>query len=203
MKTTVKNSIAAGCVFAGFIAPGYSCSDPVGASTTNVFTGNIAHSSEVSGFMIFLDISVPSSSTCYQADNLKTYKNAGPGIGSLFKSDEFRVTNYVGIDNTLGVSLNLALETDTEKLLVLKDSFIYGETSDLAKDCPDGSGSATGADCYCKEKMGHMSTIATRTGKEPPHIPMASARPVFKAKSYSTWSSKATLDNVHFFNFKS
>jgi len=84
VKTTVKNSIAAGCVFAGFIAPGYSCSDPVGASTTNVFTGNIAHSSEVSGFMIFLDISVPSSSTCYQADNLKTYKNSGPGIGVLF-----------------------------------------------------------------------------------------------------------------------
>ena len=29
-KTTVKNSIGAGCPFAAFIAPGYSCSDTVG-----------------------------------------------------------------------------------------------------------------------------------------------------------------------------
>ena len=43
-------------------------------------------------------------------------------------SNEVRFANLVSVDNTLGVSLNLAGETDVQKKVTLKDSFIFGET---------------------------------------------------------------------------
>jgi hypothetical protein len=58
-KTSVTNSIVAGCPYAGFIAVGYSCNDPVGESTTNVFKDNVAHSVDGNAFCIFPDIALP------------------------------------------------------------------------------------------------------------------------------------------------
>ena len=43
-KTSVTNSIVAGCPFAGFLAPGYSCNDTIGESKSSVFKNNVAHS---------------------------------------------------------------------------------------------------------------------------------------------------------------
>lgn len=43
-KTSVTNSIVAGCIFAGFLAPGYSCNDTIGDSKSHVFKNNVAHS---------------------------------------------------------------------------------------------------------------------------------------------------------------
>jgi hypothetical protein len=60
-------------------------------------------------------------------------------------TDEVRFSNIVSVDNTKGISINMAKETDKEKISLFKDSFVYGESSDLAKDCPDGYGNATGA----------------------------------------------------------
>ena len=120
----------------------------------------------------------------------------------LYDTQEARFTNIVSIDNTLGLTINSSGETDTEKLLTLKNSFIYGETADLAKDCPDAAGGSTGAECYCKQKMGHMGSVTLKNSKTF-HIEMMSARPVYKCKSYSTWNSKAVLENVNFINFKS
>ena len=99
--------------------------------------------------MIFPDPSVSTSGTCYQGDGLKAYKNGQGGIGVLYDTQEARFSNIVSIDNTLGLTINSSGETDTEKLLTLKNSFIYGETADLAKDCPDHAGGSTGANCYC------------------------------------------------------
>lgn len=72
-------------------------------------------------------------------------------------TNEVRFSNIVSVDNTLGISLNVAGETDTEKIVLFQDSFVYGETNDLAKDCPDKFFGNTGANCICKDKMGHMS----------------------------------------------
>lgn len=55
-KTTVINSIVAGCFYVGFLAPGYSCTDPVGQSSTIVFKNNVAHSIDGSGFCVFPDV---------------------------------------------------------------------------------------------------------------------------------------------------
>lgn len=120
----------------------------------------------------------------------------------LYDTNEARFSNVVSIDNRLGLTINSSGETDTEKLLTLKNSFIYGETADLAKDCPDAAGGSTGADCYCKAKMGHMGSVTLKSPKTP-HIEMMSSRPVYKCKSYHTWNSKSVLENVNFINFKS
>lgn len=178
-KTSVTNSIVGGCPYAGFIAVGYGCADPVGGSTTNVFKNNVSHSVNGSGACIFPDPALASGKTCYQGSDFIAYKNAQASIGVMQTTDEARFTNIVSIDNTLGVSINLSGETDIEKKAVFKNSFVYGETPDLANDCPDGSGSATGAECWCSDKMGHMSSVAPRKDKEP-HNPMKSSRPVYK-----------------------
>lgn len=201
-KTSVTNSIVGGCPYAGFIAVGYGCADPAGGSTTNVFKDNVAHSVDGSGACIFPDPGLSSGKTCYQGSDFKAYKNSQASIGVMQETNEARFSTIISVDNTLGVSINLSGETDVEKKAVFKNSFVYGESSDLAKDCPDGSGSATGADCYCQDKMGHMSTLNPRNDK-PPHNPSASARPVYKQKSYSTWNAKAIIENVQFINFKS
>lgn len=198
--TNVTNSIVAGCPYAGFIAPGYSCNDPVGNSKTNVFKDNVAHSVKGSGFCVFPDVALADKKTCYQGSDFKAYKNEEAGIGVMPTTDEVRFSNIVSVDNTLGISINLSGETDNEKKSIFKDSFVYGESSDLAKDCPDGSGSATGASCFCHDKIGHMSAQITRQGKSP-HNNSRPSRPVYMPVDYATWNSRSVVTNVAFSNF--
>jgi len=75
--------------------------------------------------------------------------------------NEIRFSKLISVDNVKGVAFNVGIETDVEKKLKLSNSYIYGESATLAQDCPDGSGSATGALCSCPEKMGVMSFGAT------------------------------------------
>lgn len=63
--STWKNSIVAGCPFAGIIAPGYSCNDTVGQSKSLVIMNNIAHSSEKSGWIFFPNPNLSDSTTCF------------------------------------------------------------------------------------------------------------------------------------------
>jgi hypothetical protein len=129
----------------------------VGSSVSNIFKNNVAHSVHGSGFCIFPDTSLSDYLTCYQGSHLFAYKNEQAGIGVMQKTDEARFSNIVSVDNTLGISINLAGETENEKVSKLSDSFVFGETSSLAKDCPDGISGTTGAWCDCSDKMGYMS----------------------------------------------
>lgn len=201
--SSVINSRVGGCPYAGFLAPAYGCADPVGASTTNVFKNNVAHSVDGSGAAIVPDPKQATHKTCHQGSHFAAYKVSQGGIGTMQTSDEVRFSNIISVDNTLGLAINLSGETDKEKLITLQNSFIYGENTDIAKDCPDGvGGSATGANCYCAAKMGHMNSSFVRKDKDP-HNPSASARPVHKIKSYHTWNGKAITKNTTFKNFKS
>lgn len=193
--TTVINSIVAGCPYVGFLAPGYGCGDVVGESSTNVFKNNVAHSSENSGAVIFPDPGVPAHKTCYQGSHFAGYKNAHASIGVLQQTDEARFSNIISIDNDLGITLNVAGETDVEKVVKFTDSHVWGEGTDMAKNCPTLTGS-----CICNERMGHMNSSNIRA-KKTPHNPMMSARPVWKPKDYSTWLAKAIVENVHFHQF--
>jgi len=112
------------------------------------------------------------------------------------------MSNMVMIDNQLGVSMQGAGETDNERKLIFKDSFVYGEGTDIASDCPDGTTGTTGANCYCPDKYGLMSFGSNRKGKTL-HITSASARPIYKIKSYSAWNTKVEITDVNFINFKS
>ena len=63
--STWQNSIVAGCPFAGFIVPGYSCTDPVGKSTSHVIMNNIAHSNDGSGLVLFVDPAISDLKKCF------------------------------------------------------------------------------------------------------------------------------------------
>ena len=149
-------------------------------------SGNVAHSNDGSGLVLYPDQNILSAvKDCFQGSDFKGYKNNGSSVATFFDSNEVRFSNLVSVDNVKGVSLMVGLETDFEKKMKLSNSFIYGESTTLAKDCPDGSGSATGANCSCPDKMGVMS-FGTATGSKHSdwHIPSASKRPIHKIKSY-------------------
>jgi len=59
--SSITNSIAAGCAFAGFVAPGHACDNP----DSQTFRNNVAHSSERAGAHIYPDPADSSSSKCY------------------------------------------------------------------------------------------------------------------------------------------
>lgn len=66
----LTNSIAAGCPFAGFIAPGHECGE---SDTQDNFRGNVAHSVDGSGGHI-TPVS-NSHKTCYEGSHFTAYKN--------------------------------------------------------------------------------------------------------------------------------
>jgi hypothetical protein len=69
---TITNNIAAGSVFAGFVAPGHECGTE---GTQTNFKGNVAHSIQGTGAHIYPDSSVPShGSTCYAGSHFSAYK---------------------------------------------------------------------------------------------------------------------------------
>lgn len=59
-QVSFTNSIVAGCAFAGLIAHGYSCNDPVGESKTTVIKNIVAHSIHGSGVSMIPDSFVAS-----------------------------------------------------------------------------------------------------------------------------------------------
>ena len=179
--------------------PGYSCSDTVGQSSTNVFKDNVAHSVDGSGALIYPDKTVATSQTCYQGSHFAAYKNKQAGIATHYSPMEIRMSNMVMIDNKLGVSLQGGGETDKERKLVFKDSFVYGEGDDIPSDCPEGADGS--ADCFCPTKYGIMS-FGSNHGTKSLHIPDASPRPIYKIKSYAAWNTKITIDDVEVINFQ-
>lgn len=86
-------------------------------------------------------------------------------VSSFFNTNEIRFSNLVSVDNVKGVALLAGVETDAEKKIKLSNAFIFGEATNLAQDCPDGSGNATGANCLCTDKMGVMSFGASKGSK--------------------------------------
>lgn len=168
----------------GFKTPLYSCSDPVGASTSNVFMNNIAHSVKETGVAFYDPGNI---GDCSQASHFSAYKNNGTGIvsGGANKSV---LSNMVSVDNSAGLRMSLRGETDIESVTHLKDSYFYGQNADLASDCPDGiNGSATGANCSCVAKTGYSCSDFLQGGQD----------------SYATWDAKAVIENTTFQNFKS
>lgn len=68
---TITNSLAFGCVYAGFVAPGHDCDDHL---SQQKFRNNIAHSVDGSGAYIFPDATGNSHHTCYEGSHFAAYK---------------------------------------------------------------------------------------------------------------------------------
>jgi len=186
---TVTNSIAAGCVFAGFVVPGHDCD----ASDSSTIYGNVAHSSQSEGHIVIPNKNGNGHSTCYEGSNLAAYKCAHTGLTTYFNSKEIRMRKMVMIDNTLGVNILTAGETD-KQLSVLLDSDIYGEGG--SDDCPKKH------DCYCpRQKMGYMPFCGNHNGAKAFHITNSSPWPMHHIMSYGSWASASDAYQVRFHNF--
>ena len=79
---TFTNNIAAGCKFAGFIAPGHDCGD----SNDRSFYGNVAHSVEGYGWYGYPN-PAKSTSKCVELSNFSGYKNIDPCVQTFLNSD--------------------------------------------------------------------------------------------------------------------
>jgi len=119
------------------------------------------------------------------------------GIEGQFNTDEYRMTNVHLVDNQLGISLQTGGANKDGRKVRVTNSVIYGESPDIAQDCPESP-----HDCHCPKKGGFMlagSNFASKT----PMIISKSALPMHKIKSEATFGSIAEIDNVEFKNFKS
>lgn len=131
--------MAAGCIYAGFVAPGHDCGL---ADSQDNFRGNTAHSVDGSGAHIFPDPSVSDHSTCYAGSHFNGYKCRDHGVSTMFKTKETRMSDMVSIDNGMGMTVQNAGSFD-RSVTTLRNSIVYGEQADLADDCPAGH------DCWC------------------------------------------------------
>lgn len=127
----MTNSIAAGCIYAGFVVPGHDCGM---ADTQDNFRDNVAHSSDMGGAYIFPDVTGTDHHICYEGSHFAAYKVGMTGAASHFVSQEIRFSNMVMIDNTLGINVLTSGEESTQ-LSILNDSEIYGAAG--SDDCPD------------------------------------------------------------------
>ena len=100
-RSSVTNSIATGCVFAGFIAPGNDCSD----TPSTKFRNNVAHSNQRVGAHIYPDPSSSQSGACYEGSNFSAYKNRDGGLTTMYSTADLRMRDMVFIDNQNGVCL--------------------------------------------------------------------------------------------------
>jgi len=87
-NSRITNSIATGCAFAGFVAPGDDCE----SSDPSKFSGNVAHSNERTGAHIYPDPASSSSSSCYQGSNFSAYKNRDGGLTTMYKTRDLRMS---------------------------------------------------------------------------------------------------------------
>jgi len=99
-NVVVKDNIAAGCMFSGFIAPGHTCGSYEVADQN--FRGNVAHSIEGSGARIYPNPSVPAHKTCYEGSYFSAYKCDLEGVVTHDITLEIRMTNMQFVDNEAG-----------------------------------------------------------------------------------------------------
>jgi len=72
-NVVVHDNIAAGCKFAGFVAPGHKCANYETAEQN--FKGNVAHSVSGHGARLFRNPSVSEHATCWEGSYFSAYKN--------------------------------------------------------------------------------------------------------------------------------
>lgn len=74
---SVTNSIAAGCVYAGFVVPGADCGSQADQTS---FRDNVAHSIEGDGAFIVPDVKGDNHATCYEGSHFSAYKCTQTGV---------------------------------------------------------------------------------------------------------------------------
>lgn len=195
----VTNNIAAGGIYAGFIAPGHDCGD----SANSKFYGNVAHSiggpKMGHGILIYPDSNNAKHSECVEGSYNAAYKNYYQGAYSYQETKHVIFSHFTMIDNRAGFGASArqgAYQPSdyADVILEFNDNIIFGECE--ASDCPkDGS--------FCKpvEKNGFLMNGATHSDKDL-HVEDMSPLPIPKIKSLSVWGTRVFLNRNEFKNFK-
>jgi len=129
-EVTFTDNIAAGCMFAGFVAPGHECGDDEQQS----FRNNVAHSSAGYGAYLYPNPAHKTTKKCFEISHFAAYKNKEPCVVTFLNTEEHRAHDLTCIDNEKGISLNTAEMERDEVLISLSDSYIFGQTE--SEDCP-------------------------------------------------------------------
>jgi hypothetical protein len=132
-----KNNIAAGCEYAGFVAPSI---ETCGGSFAN-YTGNVAHSSTRYGTYAYVNPVSTTSATCAEWGHWAAYKTQEACAVSIFKTTQQKVHHITCIDVQEGLSPNYGGEETEAAEVIVEDSWFFGES--LSKDCPSRDA------CWC------------------------------------------------------
>jgi len=97
---TITNNIVAGCKYVGYTAPAHDCDDPSG--TDHTISGNVAHSVNWNGVIVFPDPG-RSQSSCYHGSGHTAYKAGEASVIGYSAVATFILDNIVSIDSALGV----------------------------------------------------------------------------------------------------
>ena len=192
--SSIQNSIVAGVIYGGYVAPGHECGD----TGSNKFRNNVAHSIAGAGAFIFPDPAVSSSLSCYEGSYFSAYKCIQGPLTTNYVTDELRIRNMLFVDNFMGVSLNVDGESDLKKIRMY-DSEIYGEVDDVNDDCPN---TADLQNCWCLNKMGMMLFHFSVKFKAL-HPNWENELPIWDVVGNSIWGGDVELNNVNFNRFSS
>mmetsp|Transcript_470 Transcript_470/g.739 ORF Transcript_470/g.739 Transcript_470/m.739 type:complete len:328 (-) Transcript_470:1011-1994(-) len=187
--TVFKNNIAAGCAFAGFVAP----STTACGETNNNFHGNIAHSSNMVGAYMYPNPSSSSSATCMEFSHFSAYKTQEACVVTMAKTKLLKASHITCLDVQQGVSLNTGGQENDKVEIILEDSHFFGESA--SKDCPSVNG-----DCWCKPKFAFMNAQNMNDEKDL-HPTMKSALPIQKSHGEGNWGGKMTINRTTFSKF--
>lgn len=130
---TFTDNVAAGCVFAGFVAPGHECDDVNQVS----FRNNVAHSigGVDSGYGAYVYANpAHKTSQCFETSHFTAYKTRGSCVTSFVSTFDHRAHDFTCIDGELGISFSTGGMERDEVEMSLWDSYFFGESK--SEDCP-------------------------------------------------------------------
>lgn len=188
---TFTDNIAAGCMFAGFVAPGHDCDDTEQVS----FRNNIAHSigGSETGYGVYIyGNPALKFSKCFETSYFTAYKTTQSCATSFVNTYDHRAHHYTCIDGTYGISFSTGGMERDEVNMSLWDSAFYGSTK--SDDCPEGG------DCYCLKKTAFINFQNMNDDKDL-HPTMKSSLPIYKSHGEGNWGGRVEVRDTLFKGF--
>lgn len=179
----IKNSIAAGCTYAGWVQPMHGCDAP-----NENFIDNVAHSSNRKGAYFYPDPSDSSQGKCAEASKFSAYHCMEQGAIAYWHTPDLRFKDMSFIDNVLGITTMGGLESDKIDLK-MENIHIHGEVEAYPDTCPE-----------YKQGLWFSGSLLTHKDLHPTG---ASALPIYNAHEPGSWGTVTSFKNMYFHDWQS
>lgn len=170
----MMDNIAAGCVYAGFMAPSLEAC----GGSFDKYKGNVAHSSTRYGVYAYANPLATKSKECTEWGYYSAYKTQENCMVSVMLTKKQHAHHLTCIDTQWGLSANYGGEETEAADVEVTDSFFFGEAE--SEDCP------TKDNCWCKKKSSVWNSHCNLDDKDF-HPTGASALPISKSKKQGAW----------------